>query len=63
MNKKVISERITKALKDSGMKQRELAQKANITESSVSHYVNGRFAPSPEVGESPTIRSILEDSL
>lgn len=51
MNKKIISERITKALKDSGMKQRELAQKANITESSVSHYVNGRFAPSPEVGE------------
>lgn len=51
MNKEIISERITKALRDSGMKQRELAQKANITESSVSHYVNGRFAPSPEIGE------------
>lgn len=51
MNRMVISERITKALKESGLKQRELAQKANITESSVSHYVNGRFVPSPEIGE------------
>jgi len=51
MNRQIISERIAKALKESGLKQKELAQKANITESSVSHYVNGRFAPSPEIGE------------
>jgi len=51
MNNEVTSKRLAKALKDAGLRQRELAQKANITESSVSHYINGRYTPSKEVAE------------
>lgn len=51
MNKDITSKRLAKALKDAGMRQRDLAQKANITESSVSHYINGRYTPSKEVAE------------
>lgn len=38
--------RLIEAMKDIGIKQRELADKAQVTESSISHYVNGSHAPS-----------------
>lgn len=51
MNKKIIAERLSKALNDSGLGQRELAEKSHLTESSISHYINGRHAPSKESAE------------
>lgn len=39
------AEKLETALKEKGMTQKELAQKANITESAVSHYVKGDREP------------------
>lgn len=38
-------EKLETTLKEQGMTQKELAQKANITESAVSHYVKGDREP------------------
>lgn len=38
-------EKLENTLKEQGMTQKELAQKANITESAVSHYVKGDREP------------------
>lgn len=46
MKYEVCAKRLTEAMSDLGIKQRELADKAQITEGSVSHYVNGTHAPS-----------------
>ena len=46
MKYEICSKRLLEAMNDIGIKQRELADKAQIAESSVSHYVNGSHAPS-----------------
>lgn len=46
MKYEICSRRLLEAMNDIGIKQRELADKAQIAESSVSHYVNGSHAPS-----------------
>ena len=51
MNRKITAERLAKALSDARIGQRELAKKANIKESSISHYINGRHSPSKESAE------------
>lgn len=48
VSNKITAARFIEALKDSGMKQRVLAQKIGVNESTISHYVNGRFLPSIE---------------
>lgn len=39
------SERLEKLLKDRGMKQKDLAEKASITEAALSHYLKGDRSP------------------
>lgn len=41
-----IAKRIKIALNNKGMKARELSLKCDLNESMISHYVNGRYAPS-----------------
>ena len=48
VSNKITAARFIEALKDSGMKQRVLAQKIGVNESTISHYVNGRCLPSIE---------------
>jgi transcriptional regulator with XRE-family HTH domain len=45
--KETFMARLKKAVDDGGFKQIELAKYANITESMVSDYLKGRFAPRP----------------
>lgn len=46
MKHEITARRLYEAMADKGIKQRELADKAQINESSVSHYINGSHAPS-----------------
>ncbi|MBQ9113859.1 MAG: helix-turn-helix transcriptional regulator [Clostridia bacterium] len=40
-----VQEKIIEAIKRSGITQTELAQKVGVTQSVISHYVNGRKLP------------------
>lgn len=51
MEKEGMERRILKALADSGMTQKELAEKAEITEAAVSHYIKGDRVPRTAVAE------------
>lgn len=46
MKYEITAKRLQKALSDCNLKARELADKAGVSESSVSQYVNGSHAPS-----------------
>lgn len=46
MKNKITAQRLMQILNQTGISQRELAERAEIKESSVSHYVNGFHAPS-----------------
>ena len=43
------SERIAEAIKSSGLSQKEIAEKLNITESNITNWKNGENLPSVEV--------------
>ena len=45
----IIAERITKARKELGLNQKELAKKANLTEANLSRYENGIREPKSAV--------------
>ena len=45
----IIAERITKARKELGLNQKELAKKANLTEANLSRYENGLREPKSAV--------------
>lgn len=45
----IFSDRLTALMKSKGLKQKEFAIKANITESAMSYYVKGVRTPSGEV--------------
>lgn len=46
MKHEITAKRLREAMNDVGLKQRELSEKANVAESSVSHYYNGTHTPS-----------------
>lgn len=46
MKNEETAKRLSYALNNSGLTQRELAERSGIKESSVSHYMNGSHAPS-----------------
>lgn len=46
MKHEITSMRLKEAMNDVGLKQRELSEKADVAESSVSHYINGTHTPS-----------------
>ncbi len=42
---KQIQQKIIEVIQQSGMKQRELAEKLNLTQSTIAHYIKGDILP------------------
>lgn len=49
IQEKQIQKRIAEAIKQSGFKQTELAQRLNISQSTIAHYIKGDICPSLEM--------------